>query len=150
MTNWDTVAMTKFNNIWTLTLNLLPGSYEWGAIEADGSANGIWLIDGPNLVVTVGTTGNISGTVTYTTLITDLVELPSGIRVFPNPTAGILFLDLPTEANVRITDASGRLLSQHNYPAGNSLLNMDGYKPGIYNFEISSGNLIRHFRIVRK
>ena len=150
MTNWDTVAMTRFNNIWTLTLNLLPGSYEWGAIEADGSADGIWLIDGPNLVVTVGTNGNISGTVTYTTLITDIDEHSTGIRVFPNPTAGILFLDLPTEASVRITDASGRLLLQHDLPAGNSQLKLEGYKPGMYNLEIGSGILVRHFRIIRK
>jgi hypothetical protein len=108
------------------------------------------LIEGPNLVVTVGTTGNISGTVTYTTLITDIDELPCGIRVFPNPTAGILFLDLPTKASVRVIDACGRLLSKHDFQTGNSQLNMDGFKPGIYYLEIGSGNLIRHFRIIRK
>ncbi|MCK9450961.1 MAG: DUF5018 domain-containing protein, partial [Bacteroidales bacterium] len=67
MTDWATVAMTESPDfVWTITLDIPAGTYEWGAIENDGSEFGIWLIDGGNLSFTVDATGNISGTVSYT------------------------------------------------------------------------------------
>jgi len=53
MTGWETVPMEQNGNVWTLTLDILPGTYEWGVIEDDGSPEGIWLIEGPNLVLNI-------------------------------------------------------------------------------------------------
>ena len=44
MTNWEPVDMEQSGNIWTVTLDILPGSYEWGVFEDDGTPDGIWLI----------------------------------------------------------------------------------------------------------
>ncbi|KAF0193437.1 MAG: hypothetical protein FD166_3699, partial [Bacteroidetes bacterium] len=67
MTSWNRVQMIESPaHIWTLTLDIAPGTYEWGALENDGSPDGLWLIDGANPVVTIASDGTISGTVSYT------------------------------------------------------------------------------------
>ena len=56
-TDWNTVPMyddgstsgdeVAGDHIWTVIIdNIVPGDHEWGAIENDGTDNGIWLIDG--------------------------------------------------------------------------------------------------------
>lgn len=61
-TNGDLVAS---DDIWTAQVAVPGGSWEWGAIEDDGSQWGLWLIQGPNLQFTVGTDGTYSGTFNY-------------------------------------------------------------------------------------
>ncbi len=150
MTDWDTVSMTNNNHTWTHTLTVAPGTYEWGAIEDDGTATGIWLITGPNLVFTVDSLGVISGTVTYTTLITGMDELVSVIRIFPNPAADVLFLELPQNASVRITDMQGKLMLQQNYSNGNHQIDISGLKSGLYTVETISGNSVQKQKIIKK
>lgn len=67
MTDWATVPMQEDPEFtWTLTLDIAPGTYEWGVLENDGTEFGIWLIYGPNLEVTIGQDGTISGQTMYT------------------------------------------------------------------------------------
>lgn len=67
ITSWSNVPMTEGpDHVWTLTLETFPGTYQWGAIENDGSEHGIWLIPEGNLTVTVDAEGNVSGQNTYT------------------------------------------------------------------------------------
>jgi len=76
MTNWDTVQcyddgitggdILANDHIWTTTVaNIDTGTYEWGAIEDDGSEWGIWLIDGDNRVFTVAEDGTVTGETSY-------------------------------------------------------------------------------------
>ena len=57
---------TAGDNIWTCIVADVPnGSWEWGAIEDNGTPNGIWLIEGPNLQFSIDTEGNITGQTNY-------------------------------------------------------------------------------------
>jgi hypothetical protein len=150
MTAWDTLSMTRNDNIWTLTLDLEPGTYQWGAIEDDGSPNGIWLIEGANLVVTVDAAGNVSGTVTYTTLITDIQEYNIALQIYPNPTDGVLYLDQQRSSTILITDMQGKLLLQKETSTGKEMIDLSDYKPGVYNLEIRCGERTSHHTIIRK
>ncbi len=68
-TGWATVAMVEDPaHTWTVTLNVEPGSHEWGAIEDDGSEWGIWLIEGSNPAFTVAADGTVTGQTSYTIL----------------------------------------------------------------------------------
>ncbi len=68
--DWSTVerdgmsddGVTNFRNV---PGGLAEGTYEWGAIEDNGEEFGIWLIEGPNPVVTVSAMGAVSGTLVY-------------------------------------------------------------------------------------
>jgi hypothetical protein len=150
MTAWDTVSMSQNNNTWTLTLNVAPGTYKWGAIEDDGSPSGIWLIEGPDLEVTVDESGVVTGTVTYTTLITGLDETVAQISVYPNPTTGTLYLDIPHKAVIRITDMHGAMLLQKESMGGVEQLDLTDFRSGIYNLEIRNGVTIRKFSVIKK
>ncbi|MDP6725509.1 MAG: hypothetical protein QF536_10000, partial [Arenicellales bacterium] len=71
MTDWATVDMNNDGSgTWTLTLDLEAGSYEWGAIENDGSEWGIWLPSfagfDSNPTVMVGPDGAVSGDTGFT------------------------------------------------------------------------------------
>ena len=62
---------TSGDGVWTAVIDsvLGPVSYEWGAIENDGSEWGIWLLDIiglPNQVFTVEEDGSVSGSTSMT------------------------------------------------------------------------------------
>ena len=152
MTAWDTLSMMPNNHTWTLSIDLLPGTYEWGAIEDDGTANGLWLIAGTNnLSVTVDNSGNITGTVTYTTLITTGIDEPeSNFNVYPNPTNGNLNVQLNEKASLTIFDLTGRKHFDIQNCIGNQQIDLTAYKSGSYLLEIRSGNSVRRQVIVKK
>lgn len=150
MTNWDTLAMANNNHTWTLTLDVAPGTYEWGAMEGDGTQNGIWLIDGSNLVVTVAPDGAISGTTTYTTYVTDVPEASELFNVYPNPTSGPLFINLPVnQAQLRLFDNTGKVVKNMSYPASGNQLNISELKQGLYILEIVTLSGTHHFQILK-
>jgi hypothetical protein len=74
--------------------------------------------------------------VTYTTLITGLDETVARISVYPNPTTGILYIDMPVKAEIRITDMQGAMLLQKESMGGIEQLDLTGFKSGVYNLEI--------------
>ena len=150
MTGWDTISMVQNNHTWTLTLNLEPGTYQWGAIEDDGSANGIWLIEGPNLEVTVSESGVVTGTVTYTTLITGIDEKFADLRYYPNPVKNTMYLELYQEASIRIMDMKGRVLLTKECKPGNEQLDLTGLKSGSYILGISNGSTNRYFSFIKE
>ena len=152
MTAWDTVSMAANNHTWTLALDLEPGTYEWGAIEDDGTASGLWLISGPNnLSVTIDNSGNITGTNTYTTMITTGINEPeTRFNVYPNPTQGILNLQLTQRASLSIFDLSGRKLLDVQNTNGNQQIDLSGFKSGYYLLEIRTGNSVQRKVIVKK
>jgi hypothetical protein len=89
--NWPTVAMddTDGDHIWTVTIDsIMPGTYEWGAIEDDGSEWGIWLIEGENRKFVMGDDGNVIPDSSQTTY------------VIPVPTEGV-----PITFQVDMSDA---------------------------------------------
>lgn len=123
MTNWETLPMTQNGNQWTLTLNISPGSFEWGAIEDNGTQYGIWLIEGPNLQVSVDLDGNVSGTTSYTTMVV-------GIREMQN-IGPLLNLDIfgsqirllsGFHGKYQIFNVEGKCLHEGFFPPGPSLV----------------------------
>lgn len=150
MTAWDSVSMLQNNNTWTLSLDLAPGTYKWGAIEDDGSPSGIWLIEGFDLEVTVDELGMISGTVSYTTLITDVDEKVAQLSVYPNPTSGSLHLYQTKNSIIRVSDMQGKIILQKVIKAGFDQIDLSGFKPGIYNLEISNKTDRSYFQVIRE
>jgi hypothetical protein len=76
---------TSGDGVWTAVIDsvLGPASYEWGAIENDGSEWGIWLLNYiglPNQVFTVEEDGSVSGSTSMT--IPDQGSLITKIVVF--------------------------------------------------------------------
>ena len=73
-TGWANVQMhddgtggdaTAGDHVWTVVLNVEDGDHAWGAIEDDGSENGLWLIVGENRAFSVAD-GVVTGETDYT------------------------------------------------------------------------------------
>lgn len=142
MTAWDTIAMIPDNHTWTLTLDLLPGTYEWGAIEDDGSENGLWLIEGDNLVMTLNELGEITGTVSYTTMVTNSPVLPYGSRLYPNPAKNLLNLEIPGLTAYQLMDVSGRIILDNPAAREIQVVDLSRLESGIYLIKIIVGEKV--------
>lgn len=65
MNSWAEVDMeSQGGGVWTKTLPVEVGSWEWGAVNGEGG----WLIEGPNVAFTVAEDGTVTGDVSYTIL----------------------------------------------------------------------------------
>ena len=149
MTSWDTIAMTPDNHVWTKTLDLQPGNYEWGAIEDDGTEFGLWLIEGGNLIMTVGDDGSISGTVTYTTMVTNTQTLPFGSKIYPNPAYDALNVVVPGLNGVRLIDMSGQILREFVSLSDAIRLDLSGINPGIIQLQINTAKKTYSQKVVK-
>jgi hypothetical protein len=134
MTDWNAVDMAQDGQEWSVTLDMFPGTYEWGVFEDDGSPDGIWLIIGDNLVVTVDTEGNVSGQNTYVITLVGLNELSNDISVYPNPVQDILSIEKGTENSIeiQILDVTGNLLETIHSSSKKIQLDMAHLSSGLY------------------
>ena len=81
----------------------------------------------------------------------------SVVAVYPNPTTGVVTLDInnetATEFVVNIYNVTGALVSSNTYPAKGGLLNetinLSSYVDGIYLIRINSGNDIITKKIIK-
>lgn len=76
------------------------------------------------------------------------------IRIYPNPTKGLLKIDFPslseTGATLRIHDSQGRLImSKQAQEIGNEL-NLSAYPSGIYILFIQAGTEKREWKIIKE
>lgn len=149
MTNWEAIDMEQNGTDWKVTLNIAPGSYEWGVMEDDGSAQGIWLIIGPNLVVDIADDGIITGDTTYTITYVDVEEHNTNATIYPNPANDIITLDINIgnkNTEVTIYDQMGALVKTKKCDNGQNKIDISSLAPGIYLLSIDYNNR----QIIRK
>lgn len=136
MTDWVPIAMNDADgdHTWNLTIDVPPGTHEWGAIEDDGSEWGIWLIDGANLAFTVDDEGNVAGQTSY-------------IIPTPNPTVNVTFL---VDMNAEDVSAQGVHVAgsfQGWFPDTTEMLDPDG--DGIFEVTLElEENTTHHYKYI--
>lgn len=152
MTGWNSLDMQQNGTDWSVSLDIAPGTYEWGVFEDDGSTNGIWLIIGENLVVAIDDQGNVTGDTTYTITFVGLEELHSYINVFPNPVTDHLKIKHTTEGimTIRLLDVSGKLIKEEVSADNQILIEMQEFTKGIYFLEISENDRSFRTKIIKQ
>lgn len=148
MTNWETLPMSQSGNQWSITLNISPGSYEWGAIEDNGTQFGIWLIEGPNLQVNVDVNGVVSGTTSYTSMVVGIGHYLNNrddktIRVSGNNIS--IITDL--QGKLMISSIEGRVLMNLQIEPGHHHYNVGHLKSGAFILSFQTSKTIRHLKI---
>lgn len=76
-------------------------------------------------------------------------------RIYPNPTKGLLRIDLPAlteqEAIIRLHDSNGRMIIQQTAVEQNNEINLSSYPTGIYIMSIQIGrNDRKEWKIIKE
>lgn len=78
-------------------------------------------------------------------------EESSGLRLYPNPTPGKVFMESDNVIDlIEVVDAGGRLIRSVNASSVNPVLDLSGLKSGTYFIRVTRGKDISIHKIIRK
>ena len=151
------------NNIWELTIPLIPGTYEykfayddWLGQEnlVDGSTCTITLDGFTNRVITVIDAETLPAVCWEScTLCPDFVnENSNTISVYPNPSNGNIRINsnLALPYNVEVFDLSGRKVQDMKVFQSNTEINLENLAKGAYQIRVSNNyNSVRETVIIK-
>ncbi|NPA44847.1 MAG: T9SS type A sorting domain-containing protein [Chlorobi bacterium] len=87
--------------------------------------------------------------------IEDAKDIDLGLSAYPNPTVDVLTLSVQNyesdKLSYQLFDIAGRLVVGDKVSSNLALINMSGYKPGVYILKVVDNNeLIKTFKIIKK
>ncbi len=132
---WEDIPMVEgADHVWTLTLDVAPGTYEWGITEAGDE----WLLpEGENLEFTVAADGTVTGVVTYDLPLNVQDFMNNNISMFPNPVKEVVTLRSDNVmSEIRVMDMSGRVVYSGNVVSEEHQINVRSFESGIYFVQI--------------
>jgi hypothetical protein len=131
--------------------------YSFSGISLSITGNGSAVIN-PPVTATYSITGytpfGCTGMSTITqvvTVCTDISEHGQNnfVKVFPNPTGGLLNVELNETSKLSIYNGIGQLMWSETIE-GISQLNFDSYPPGVYHLYFNSSKYITKFNVIRQ
>ena len=153
--NWDepsnVVSFTNESTISSGSINL----YTWDfGTNTSNLQNPDFTFPVPDYYnVTLTATSDLGCTSSITQLVTaiDIVELDSrSFRIFPNPASDFIQIESAFEATGRITDVTGRILTENFIIRGNQVTSFDvsNLATGYYFLESVDGDIVFRERFV--
>jgi len=127
------------DHVWSITLDVEPGTYQWGITEDDGSEDGDWLLPADtNLAFTVDQDGDVSGDTDYTILEVNVDNISAeNFRIYPNPAREVLHISTASVVEqVRILDVSGRVVFTDQVNSTPYKVDTSGLDNGVYIVQI--------------
>lgn len=96
--------------------------------------------------------GNTNSSINFSVKGTGIAEADqTGMQPFPNPAHDFIYLNLPKETNVSLTDASGRVIFQSVMQGENVRINLQNYSKGIYLIRLTTNDgTARSFTITKQ
>ena len=131
----DVDLIPGMDNVWTVTLDVYPGTYQWGITEDDGTEDGQWLLPEGNLQFTLSQEGEITdGVTSYVLTDVSVTDLEAGdIRLFPNPAEDLITLQSPAQMKqIHISDITGRVVYSEILDAGERKIQTHQFESGMY------------------
>ncbi len=113
---------------------LNTSAYVYGGFSATGG--GFW--DG---------TTNISGVLD---VVVGIDEIATSVKLYPNPTAGMLYIDMPVKTSVKIISLLGNTVLKLELGAGHQQIDLSSLTSGVYNLQIISGEKTTNHSIIKK
>jgi hypothetical protein len=156
----DTVDVSVSQNGVVLTANATNASYQWldcdnGYALVDGETNpSFTAIQNGNYAVQVIQNACVDTSACYAVTTVGILEntFRNNIRVFPNPTGGILSVDLGeslAEFHITIIDTNGKIIKEENYQNTQEFeLNLN-VQSGIYLLMIRSENAKATIKLIK-
>jgi N-acetylneuraminic acid mutarotase len=129
-------------------------TYTWST-----SASGASIVDSPTLTTTYIVTGEDgNGCMNSDTLIqsvsscTGIESLNASvvIKLYPNPGSGLATLELPSEAQVVLTNALGEIISNQKLAVGDHQIDITLFANGIYFVKVIQHNKQQTIKLVKE
>ena len=152
MTDWEPVDMIQNNDLWSVTLDIYPGDYEWGVFEDDGSPLGIWLVIGPNLTMSVSAEGIVTGDTTYLVTFVGIEETRALAAVYPNPTSDFLTVsvaDVIGTSDYYLVNSSGSVVYTGRMTSGNQVVDLRAFPAGMYVLVVKQGKAYTYSQVIK-
>lgn len=132
----------------TITAITSGATYQWincttsSAISGENSQSYIVTTPGNYQVnVTVGSCSVTSSCVPIISVGIQKQDAPLYINIYPNPSAGLFYIDVPTTAEVFISNVIGEIIFKQTLSKDNHVLDLQKYPVGIYSVNIiTDGN----------
>jgi len=86
---------------------------------------------------------SLEGTATFSG-VQSVVFSNIGTRIYPNPTNGVLHVNVSVSGTYRLVNAGGAIALKGSLQSGDNLLNVTGLSSGIYFMQIISGNNVKN------
>ncbi len=131
-------------HLWSATLDVMPGTYDWGIIADDGTEDGQWLLpDGSYLSFTLDEHGHVSGDVSYNLTPTGIAGLSSDwLTIFPNPASRSVTIQSEVKIyQVKIFDTHGRLVYNNvSCRCYEESIRLESFRNGLYVLQVHTSN----------
>lgn len=96
---------------------------------------------------------NIGGDENSSEVVDDKLDAGE-IKIYPNPTEGLLKIDLPNldlpNANLYLYDLNAKLIQQQTAVRGGNEMNLSAYSAGVYLLIIQAGQEKWEWKIIKK
>jgi hypothetical protein len=143
---YPTVAQVRAN------LELAPGATMQVTDNAGAAKGDSDLIADGDIIVVTSQDGNLVTSYTVTVIISSVTEPASGIRLYPNPSDGVVFMDgLEIGTRIQVYNIVGVPVFTKVVQNSNEVLSLENQPAGLY-FVIVSDNkaVLQRFRLVLK
>jgi hypothetical protein len=129
-------------------------SYQWSNGESGATITPSTEYDLPlNLSVTGTDNNGCSSTASITVMVDACVsvnEVRTGVfRMMPNPASSEVTIESNSEATMKISDLSGRILLEGNLQVGSQSVNISTLSSGVYLVRIQTGDSERTVRLIK-
>ena len=121
----------------TITILATPGSSGIFTVSANGTCG-----SSPNRTLSV-TVGDCTG-------INENNITQQGVKLYPNPTPGIVRLELTSAAEIVIMNAIGQTVYSARHSAGDGQLNLEHLAKGVYVVKVDSGGKSESTKMVKE
>lgn len=127
-------------------------TYTWST-----GSNASGIVVSPTLTTTYSLTGTNASGCSNNSMVTQSVSVCTGIEtlavtetinIYPNPTNGLFFVELPYVSNIIITDALGRIVLNERMAEGKQEIDLQNEAKGIYFIKIESTTTYKMIKII--
>ncbi|MBK6520823.1 MAG: T9SS type A sorting domain-containing protein [Sphingobacteriaceae bacterium] len=129
-------------------------SYTWSPIALSSS-----VIVSPSISTVYSVTGQdaigCENATTFTLNVDACIGLSeytksTGIKLYPNPNNGLLYVELPFDATLTILNTLGQIVYNSKYNSGQLQMNLEHLTAGVYVLRVQHEGSIQNFNVIKR
>jgi len=100
-------------------------------------------------IVTVGNCSDTSACMNVNTVGIQENDQSSLVSIYPNPSDGVFYIAVSDDAQIQVTDVSGKSILSDNYSSGQHKIDLSNFRNGIYLLKVLGNGVVSTSKIVK-